>query len=289
MTKCPNLRYTHKPVSPVEGVQRYHPQPPPWQLPTCKTQFIRVCTEQEMKRKSHLEFLECRCCCFFSPSNIWVVALCCYMCRVSEILKLSIVLSQVLSNRLVPDCVGSNLRGSKFKIFLGGACPQTPLVGTHTYACVSVLFRATIILLPPCFPTPPPPTQNPVWNSDVCTPAWGVWSSAYNHRSTFSSLSWPSHVFTLWMFTYDSQRSVVVSDQIWKFTTPQMCLCVLHSIPTDIHSCGVCVCSWDALCVCVRGHTWWEGTNHFMYWGQSKLVHSRYNIPPSLHPNVHKK
>ena len=73
----------------------------------------------------------------------------------TEILKLSIVLSQVLSNNLVPDCVGSNPRGSKFKIFLGGACPQTPLVGTHTYACVSVLLRATIILLPPCFPTPP--------------------------------------------------------------------------------------------------------------------------------------
>ena len=39
-----------------------------------------------------------------------------------EILKLSkviIVLSQVLHNNLVPDCVRSNLRGSKFKIFLG--------------------------------------------------------------------------------------------------------------------------------------------------------------------------
>ena len=39
-----------------------------------------------------------------------------------EILKLSmviVVLSQVLSNNFVPDCVRSNLRGSKFKIFLG--------------------------------------------------------------------------------------------------------------------------------------------------------------------------
>ena len=60
-----------------------------------------------------------------------------------EILKLSmviVVLSQVLSNNLIPDYVRSNLRGSKFKIFLGGgggggACPQTPLVGTHAYAC----------------------------------------------------------------------------------------------------------------------------------------------------------
>ena len=27
--------------------------------------------------------------------------------------------------------------------------PQTPLVGTHTYACVSMLLHATIILFPP--------------------------------------------------------------------------------------------------------------------------------------------
>ena len=39
-----------------------------------------------------------------------------------EILKLSmvIVLSQVLNSNLVPNCIRSNLRGSKFKIFLGG-------------------------------------------------------------------------------------------------------------------------------------------------------------------------
>ena len=43
-----------------------------------------------------------------------------------EILKLSIVLSQVLKNNLVPDCVRSNLRGSKFKIFLGGHAPRPP-------------------------------------------------------------------------------------------------------------------------------------------------------------------
>ena len=37
------------------------------------------------------------------------------------------------------------------------ACPQTPLVGTHTYACVSVLLHATIILLASCYyPVPPP-------------------------------------------------------------------------------------------------------------------------------------
>ena len=35
---------------------------------------------------------------------------------------------------------------------------QTPLVGTHTYVCVSLLSHPTIILLTSCFP----PTQNPV-------------------------------------------------------------------------------------------------------------------------------
>ena len=46
-----------------------------------------------------------------------------------EILKLSmviIVLSQVLNNNLVPDCVRSNLRGSKFKIFPGEHAPRPP-------------------------------------------------------------------------------------------------------------------------------------------------------------------
>ena len=33
--------------------------------------------------------------------------------------------------------------------FPGGACPQTPLVGTHTYMYMSVLLHATIILHPP--------------------------------------------------------------------------------------------------------------------------------------------
>ena len=40
-----------------------------------------------------------------------------------EILKFTmviIVLSQVLNNNLVPDFIRSNLRGYKFKIFLGG-------------------------------------------------------------------------------------------------------------------------------------------------------------------------
>ena len=33
------------------------------------------------------------------------------------------VLSRALNNNLVPDCVGSNLRGSKFKIFMGEHAP----------------------------------------------------------------------------------------------------------------------------------------------------------------------
>ena len=32
--------------------------------------------------------------------------------------------------------------------------PQTPLVGTHAYVCMSVLSHATIILLPSCSPLP---------------------------------------------------------------------------------------------------------------------------------------
>ena len=47
--------------------------------------------------------------------------------------------------------------------FSWGAFPQIPVVGTHTYVCVSVLSRATIILLPPCF-TPP--------NSKSCMKPW---------------------------------------------------------------------------------------------------------------------
>ena len=50
----------------------------------------------------------------------------------------------------VPDCVRSNLRGSKFKIFpgrQGGICPLILLVATH----------ATIILLP----SSPPPNSKP--------------------------------------------------------------------------------------------------------------------------------
>ena len=46
-----------------------------------------------------------------------------------EIMKLSmviIVLPQVLNNIVDPDCVRSNLRGSKFKIFLREHAPRPP-------------------------------------------------------------------------------------------------------------------------------------------------------------------
>ena len=87
--------------------------------------------------------------------------------RPPKILKLSIVtivLSQVLNNNLVPDCVRSNLN-SKFS---GGA--QIPLVGTHAYTCVSVLSCNTIILLPSC-PTP--------LNSKSCMKPWTAKSLKY--------------------------------------------------------------------------------------------------------------
>ena len=65
-----------------------------------------------------------------------------------------IVLSQVLNTNHVSDYVKSNLSGSKFKICLGEHAPT--LVGTHTYACVSVFSHATINLLPS---SPPPPPE----------------------------------------------------------------------------------------------------------------------------------
>ena len=63
-------------------------------------------------------------------------------------LEIEYVLSQVLNNNLVPDCVRSNLRGSKFKFFWGDMLPYPPNRHAHV-----------IILLPSCFP---PPTQNPI-------------------------------------------------------------------------------------------------------------------------------
>ena len=75
-----------------------------------------------------------------------------------EILKLSmviIVLSQVLNNNLVPDCIRSNLRGPKFKIFLGEHASDHPSRHAHLHVYMSVLLHTTIILLPSRSPPPP--------------------------------------------------------------------------------------------------------------------------------------
>ena len=75
-----------------------------------------------------------------------------------EILKLSmviIVLSQVLNNNLVPDCIRSHLRGSKFKIFLGRHAPSTHTsLRVRERAFAHYYHPATIL-----FPPPPPPSQ----------------------------------------------------------------------------------------------------------------------------------
>ena len=65
-----------------------------------------------------------------------------------EILKLSIViivLSQVLNNNLVPDCIRSNLRGSLFKIFLDPPSRHANLcVREHSFA--SCYHPATLLV-----------------------------------------------------------------------------------------------------------------------------------------------
>ena len=56
-----------------------------------------------------------------------------------EILKLSLVLSQALNNNFVPDCIRSNLRGSKIQNFSGrgggGMLPDPPSRHTHIHVC----------------------------------------------------------------------------------------------------------------------------------------------------------
>ena len=75
-----------------------------------------------------------------------------------ELIMLIIVLSHVLNNNLVPDCVRSNLRGFKFKIFRGGGgdIPPDPL---SRYACLYMgegakarYYDPTMILLSSCSP-----------------------------------------------------------------------------------------------------------------------------------------
>ena len=43
-------------------------------------------------------------------------------------LSMVIILLQVLNSNLIPDCIRSNLRGSKFKLFLG--MPPDPPINT---------------------------------------------------------------------------------------------------------------------------------------------------------------
>ena len=61
-----------------------------------------------------------------------------------------------INNNIVPDFVRSNLRGSKLKIFMReGRCPQTPLVGTHSYVFHTLLSSCYhSIALPPPRPHP---------------------------------------------------------------------------------------------------------------------------------------
>ena len=64
-----------------------------------------------------------------------------------------LLFSQVLNNNLVPDCVTSNLRGSKFQIFWGGIPPDTLSRHAHLCVCECTFTRyyhpATILFLPP--------------------------------------------------------------------------------------------------------------------------------------------
>ena len=73
-----------------------------------------------------------------------------------EILKWSmviIVLSQLLNNNLVPDCIRSNLRGSKFLGWGGGNMPPDPS-SRHPSFCVhecafTCYYHPATILFPP--------------------------------------------------------------------------------------------------------------------------------------------
>ena len=73
------------------------------------------------------------------PRNLEIDVLAIYM-----LLNMSICY-QMLFGNFVPDCIRSNLRGSKLKIFLQGILPDPS--SRHAR-----LLYATIILLPSCFP-----------------------------------------------------------------------------------------------------------------------------------------
>ena len=63
----------------------------------------------------------------------------------------------------VPDCTRSNLRGSKFNIFLGEHAPDPTSRHTRLGVPFTCYYHpATILSPPPPPPPPPPPTQNSV-------------------------------------------------------------------------------------------------------------------------------
>ena len=70
-----------------------------------------------------------------------------------ELSMVTIVLSQVLNNNLVPDCVSSNLRGSKFNIFVGGMPPDPPKRHARLRMRTLLSSRYTILYHP--VPLPP--------------------------------------------------------------------------------------------------------------------------------------
>ena len=86
-----------------------------------------------------------------------------------------------------------------------------PLVGTQAYVCVSVLSHTTIILLPSCFP-PPPPTQNPVWIPGDCSviPIPVHWHVREDLRAL-----WPLQTLSPYIWHYIHAWMVVHVPDLW--------------------------------------------------------------------------
>ena len=103
--------------------------------------------------------------------------------EVMELSMVIIVLSQVLNNNLVPDCIRSNLRGSKIQNFFSWKGREDP-PSRHAHLC------ATIIMLPSCFPAP---TQNPVWNSVQ----WAI------RKTTQMYCNSPAHIIQWFYITFN--------------------------------------------------------------------------------------
>ena len=133
----------------------------------------------------------------------------------------------MLFGKFVPDFVRSNLRGCKFKIFLGEHAPRPPpLLGMHAYVCehafacyyhpatilLSSCYHPATILLPSCFP---PPTQSPVC---VCTSAT-TWR--YTCIEVSLSKPWGKRDLTKWLSSSLSQAKpsmwqCVLAHCVWR-------------------------------------------------------------------------